>query len=181
MIPTRIPVRPRTPCSNVRSSALLALACMSATAHGDNLVTVANISLELAQKAVAETLRQCQADGQRISVTVADTAGTTVLTARADGAGPHTLDSSRRKAYTAASLRQPTQTLAEIAANSGDLADLRDMNESILLLGGGFPIRLNGIVIGGIGVGGAPGVKLDEACARAGLLAIGADPFAPAK
>ena len=30
-------------------------------------------------------------------------------------------------------------------------------------------------VVGGIGVGGAPGAQLDEACAQAGLEAIGAD------
>jgi uncharacterized protein GlcG (DUF336 family) len=144
-------------------------------------VTISHISLELAQKAAAESLRQCYADGHRVSVTVTDAAGVTVLTARADGAGPHTLESSRRKAYTAASLRQPTQVLAEIAASSAELAGLRDMHDSILLLGGGFPIKLNGNNIGAIGVGGAPGVRLDEACARAGLSAIGADAFAPAK
>ncbi len=48
------------------------------------------------------------------------------------------------------------------------------MNASILILGGGLPIRMDGEVIGGIGVGGAPGAKLDEACARAGLATIGA-------
>ncbi len=34
---------------------------------------------------------------------------------------------------------------------------------------------LSGEIVGGIGVGGAPGGKLDEACARAGLKAIKAD------
>ncbi len=48
------------------------------------------------------------------------------------------------------------------------------MNESILILGGGLPVRIDGEFLGGIGVGGAPGAKLDEACARAGLSAIGA-------
>jgi uncharacterized protein GlcG (DUF336 family) len=149
--------------------------------RAENLVTVSHVSLELAQKAAAESLRQCQMDGHRVSVTVTDAAGVTLLTARADGAGPHTVESSRRKAYTAASLRQSTQVLAEIAAGSAELAGLRDMNDSILLLGGGFPIKLNGAVVGAIGVGGAPGVRLDETCARAGLAAIGADLFGPAK
>jgi uncharacterized protein GlcG (DUF336 family) len=162
-------------------AAIPALLCAATISPADSLVNVSHISLELAQKAAGEALRQCQTDGHRISVTIADAAGLTVLTARADGAGPHTLDSSRRKAYTAASLRQSTQTLAEIAASSGELAGLREMNDSILMLGGGFPIRINGAVVGAIGVGGAPGVKMDEACARAGLQAIGADPFNAAK
>jgi len=53
------------------------------------------------------------------------------------------------------------------------------MNDSILLLGGGFPIRIRGEIVGGIGVGGAPGARLDEGCARAGLQAVGADLFRP--
>ena len=54
------------------------------------------------------------------------------------------------------------------------IAGLRDMNESILILGGGLPVRIDGEFLGEIGVGGAPGAKLDEACARDGLSAIGA-------
>ena len=94
--------------------------------------------------------------------------------ALADGAGPNTIDSSRRKAYTAASLRRPTQWLAELIASKPEIRGLTEMNESILIVGGGLPIRLEGEVMGGIGVGGAPGAKLDEACAQAGLSSIGA-------
>jgi uncharacterized protein GlcG (DUF336 family) len=48
------------------------------------------------------------------------------------------------------------------------------MNDSILMLGGGLPIEMAGEVVGAIGVGGAPGTHLDDACAEAGLDAIGA-------
>ena len=173
MTPERsLPTRAALGCA-----ALLVLAGTAPGVSAANVVAVSHISLEAAQQAAAATLRKCQADGHGVSVTVTDAAGVTVITARADGAGPHTLDSSRRKAYTAASLRQPTQALAELAAGSASLAGLHDMNDSILLLGGGFPIKLNGTIVGAIGVGGAPGAKLDEACARAGLSAIGADAF----
>jgi uncharacterized protein GlcG (DUF336 family) len=98
--------------------------------------------------------------------------------ARADGAGPHTVDSSRKKAYTAASLRRPTTELAETINKMPALQALRDMNDSILMLGGGLPIGMGGEAVGGIGVGGAPGAHLDDACAQAGLDAIGAAPKA---
>jgi uncharacterized protein GlcG (DUF336 family) len=94
---------------------------------------------------------------------------------REDGAGAHTIDSSRRKAYTAASLRQPTEKLAQLIAQKPHIQALKDMNESILILGGGLPIKIAGEVIGGIGVGGAPGATLDEACARAGLESLGVE------
>jgi uncharacterized protein GlcG (DUF336 family) len=48
------------------------------------------------------------------------------------------------------------------------------MNEKILMLGGGLPIEIGGEVVGAIGVGGAPGAHLDDACAQAGLDSIGA-------
>ncbi len=38
-----------------------------------------------------------------------------------------------------------------------------------------LPITLEGERVGGIGVGGAPGAHLDEACARQGLRAIGVE------
>jgi uncharacterized protein GlcG (DUF336 family) len=60
------------------------------------------------------------------------------------------------------------------------LQALRDMNEQILMLGGGLPIEIGGEVVGAIGVGGAPGTHLDDACAEAGLDAIGAAPKIPA-
>jgi Domain of unknown function (DUF336). len=37
-----------------------------------------------------------------------------------------------------------------------------------------LPIEIAGEVVGAIGVGGAPGAHLDDACAEAGLDAIGA-------
>jgi uncharacterized protein GlcG (DUF336 family) len=99
---------------------------------------------------------------------------------RGDGAGPHTVDSSRKKAYTASSLRRPTTELAELITKMQPLQSLRDMNPEILILGGGLPIEISGDVVGAIGVGGAPGAHLDDACAQAGLDAIGGAPKIPA-
>lgn len=56
------------------------------------------------------------------------------------------------------------------------LQRLHDMNGEILIPGGGLPIEFGGEVVGGIGVGGAPGTHLDDACAQEGLDAIGAAP-----
>lgn len=131
-----------------------------------------------ATQAVAAAVDACRKDGFRVSAAVVDGAGVLKALVRADGGGPHTVDSSRRKAYTAASLREPTAKLARLMVEHPEIQALRDMNESILILGGGLPIRIAGELVGGIGVGGAPGAHLDEACARAGLKAIGAEAHA---
>ncbi len=134
------------------------------------------LPLSLAKKAAAAALEKCEEGGYTVSVAVVDRGGNLKVLLRGDGAGPHTVDSSSRKAYTSASLRRSTLHLAELITKIPSIQALRDMNEKILILGGGLPIEMHGEVIGGIGVGGAPGAHLDEACAAAGLQSIGAEP-----
>ncbi len=154
---------------------------VSASVLADELPKESVLPLHLAGKAVQASLDACKKDGYRVSVSVVDRAGVLRAMARGDGAGPHTVDSSRKKAYTAASLRRATTELAELVNKVPTLQALRDMNSDILMLGGGLPIEIGGDVIGGIGVGGAPGAHLDDACAQAGLDAIGAASKIPAK
>jgi uncharacterized protein GlcG (DUF336 family) len=132
------------------------------------------LPLALATKAAHATVDQCLADGYRVTATVVDRGGNIRAVLRQDGAGPHTVDSSRKKAYTSASMKQPTAKLAELVAKMPAVQGLQHMNDHILLLGGGLPIAIGGDVVGGIGVGGAPGGHLDAACAQAGLTSIGA-------
>lgn len=134
----------------------------------------------VANKAIQAAMEACKKDGYRVSVSVVDRAGVLRAMGRADGAGPHTVDSSRKKAYTAASMRRPTSELAELIAKTPPLQALRDINGEILIVGGGLPIEINGETVGAIGVGGAPGAHLDDACAQDGLDAVGAAPKVPA-
>ncbi|MDH5691680.1 MAG: heme-binding protein [Gammaproteobacteria bacterium] len=129
---------------------------------------------ELAHKAVIAAVDQCRKNGYTVSAAIVDVSGVLRAQLRADSAGAHTLDSSFKKAYTSASLKDSTQNLANLIHKKPELQTLRDMNNSILLLGGGLPIVMDNEVVGGIGVGGAPGAHLDEACAKAALQAIGA-------
>lgn len=146
----------------------------------EELPREAVLPLVTASKAVQAALDACKKDGYRVSVSVVDRGGILRAMVRGDGAGPHTIDSSRKKAYTAASLRRPTTELAELVNKVQTLQAIREMNENILLLGGGLPIEIGGEVVGAIGVGGAPGAHLDDTCAQAGLDAIGAAPKVPA-
>lgn len=151
----------------------LMLASVTARGLAENLPQESILPLTLAQKAAAAAIAKCEDDGYHVSVAVVDQGGNIRALLRGDGAGPHTIDSSSRKAYTSASLKRSTQHLAELVAKVPTLHALGDMNDKILILGGGLPIEFKGAVVGGIGVGGAPGAHLDEACATAGLLSIG--------
>jgi uncharacterized protein GlcG (DUF336 family) len=126
------------------------------------------ISLSLAEEAAVAAIERCRADGFRVSVAVVDRAGRLKALLRDDDAGPHTLDSSRRKAFTALSFRTGTTELVQLLATNPSAAGLVNISD-VLILGGGIPIRAGQEVIGAIGVGGAPGGDKDDICAQAGI------------
>lgn len=85
---------------------------------------------------------------------------------RGDGTGPHTLEHSRRKAYTALTFKRPS---AETAKAWGSSPTPPPVIEGTVAAAGGVPIKVGSDVIGAIGVIGAPGGEKDEACANAGI------------
>ncbi|MEQ1847988.1 MAG: heme-binding protein, partial [Nitrospira sp.] len=68
----------------------------------DELPKESVLPLGTATKAIQAALDACKKDGYRVSVSIVDRAGVLRAMGRADGAGSHTVDSSRKKAYTAA-------------------------------------------------------------------------------
>src|SRR5438552_13848382 len=95
------------------AAGLLALGAPTASAQG--LVTQKAISLEMAQAIIQGTIERCRADGFRVSVTVIDGSGLLKAFVRDEGSGPHTIDLSRRKAYTALTFASRWKTSLEAA------------------------------------------------------------------
>lgn len=145
-----------------------------ALAADDGLITEKVLPLHLEVKAAQAVIQACAARQLHVSVVVVDAYGNTKLVMVSDGAIFTTAESARRKAYTAAMMRQSTATLQQqIAANPG--APLPgDGNPTFLFLAGGLPIRVQSVVIGALGVGGAPSQQ-DAECAQAAIERIQAD------
>jgi uncharacterized protein GlcG (DUF336 family) len=122
----------------------------------------------LAVEAVSETVAACAKQGYHETAQVVDADGVVIATLRGDSAGVHTLDSALYKAYTAASFKNDTLALAERAKGEDSIQPLSRLPH-VMFFGGGVPIKLGDETIGAIGASGAPGGKLDDACARAGL------------
>lgn len=135
---------------------------------GENYKVIKDISSAKAENVAKKALLHCAGLGYLVSVTVVDSSGNTKTVLRMDGAGPHTLDSSRRKAYTSASAKNKTSTLL-LASQSNPASQNLGQIDGFLLLGGGVPIQDSGATIGAVGVGGAPSGSIDEACAQAGI------------
>ncbi|MDR6557926.1 uncharacterized protein GlcG (DUF336 family) [Arthrobacter pascens] len=136
----------------------------------DNVVSQNRITVGASAKAVGAALAKCQADKLPfVTVALVDRFGTVQALLRGDNAAEHTIESAKRKAYTAAAFGAPTSELAKrVTGNGPSIADL----PGTLFLPGGVPLKVNGVSVAGIGVGGAPDGKLDEACAEAGAAAI---------
>ena len=143
------------------------LLVVAPTAWADTLQTH-RIPASLALEAVGEAVGVCAKQGYRETVTLLDADGATIATLRGDGAGIHTLDSAHDKAYTSVSFKNDTLALAERAKGEDSIAPLAKLPH-VMFVGGGVVIKLNDEIIGSIGAAGAPGYKLDDACARAGL------------
>ncbi|MFM2289503.1 MAG: hypothetical protein RL684_2646 [Pseudomonadota bacterium] len=135
---------------------------------GEDLLTEKILPLELLERAAHAAIASCAAKERRISVVMVDAYGNTKLMLVSDGGIYTTADSARRKAYTAAMMRQATSSIQQrIAANPG--APLPgDGNPAFLFLAGGLPIWVGSQVVGAIGVGGAASEQ-DELCAQAGI------------
>ena len=86
---------------------------------------------------------------------------------RGDGTGPHTLENSMKKAYTAKAQRRPSGEFAASLKDNLTPGALRLTN--IVPAQGALPIKVGEDTIGALGVSGAPGGDKDEACAKAGI------------
>jgi uncharacterized protein GlcG (DUF336 family) len=141
---------------------------ISASACWADTLPTHRIPAALAAEAAGAAVAACAGQGYHETAAVLDADGTTIATLRGDGAGIHTIDSAFDKAYTAVSFKNDTLALADRAKGEDSIAPLAKLPH-VMFFGGGVVIKLGDEVIGSIGASGAPGAKLDDACAKAGL------------
>ena len=129
-------------------------------------VLTAEAALEVLRVAIAEGAKL----GVNVSVTVVDPSMNLIAFAKADGATPHSAETSRRKANTAASTKRSTGWMP------ADLAVTLPLGTGNLLTNvpGGFPLKFDGEIGGGLGIAGGT-VEQDAQIAQATLSALGCD------
>ena len=133
--------------SSVITASAASLACQAAVAHAEVL-------------------------GIRINVAVTDASGVLAAFLRMPNAFLHSIDIAIDKAYTAASFGFPTSQWPQVLAGDEALRLGLPLRPRLVVFGGGLPIAVEGARLGGIGVSGGS-AEQDEACARAGLQALG--------
>jgi glc operon protein GlcG len=121
--------------------------CFSVGAQTINLMVLDQVGAQAVLQAARESAQQRNAPS---SIAVVDPAGDLLAFQRMDGVRPASADLAIEKARTAARLQRPTAEI-EDNINRGRTAFV---TAGIAALRGGVPIRVNGEVVGAVGVAG---------------------------
>jgi uncharacterized protein GlcG (DUF336 family) len=133
-----------------------------------DLVKKSSISAELAQKMVDEAVAKATELGVAENVAILDDGGNLKAFRRMDGAPILCIEIAQNKAYTALFGVSTQDFFDFIQGDPALLAGLPTLAR-VAAYGGGFPIQVEGDIVGAIGLSGAPTVQNDEDCARAAL------------
>jgi uncharacterized protein GlcG (DUF336 family) len=127
------------------------------------------VDLATALRMIAAAHAEAERRSILVSAAVVDAGGHLVAFGRMDGAEIAGPVLAVDKAYTAVANRITTSELATLAAPGGELFGLHaNGGGRFVIFGGGVPVAIEGVIVGGVGVSGASAAE-DEACALAAL------------
>lgn len=109
--------------------------------------SAADVLLEAGAKAAVEI-------GVPMVIAVVDESGVLKAFRRMDGAALLSVEIAQNKAYTAVSFGMPTHQWFEFIKNDPPLLHGIVHTPRLVVFGGGYPVTLDGKVVGGIGVSG---------------------------
>lgn len=149
----------------------LGIMAIAGTAMADSLtVNVPRLTMDINTKIAIETVKACSEQGIPVSATVVDRNGIIMAQIRHEMAPPVSLSISEKKAYTAVMFNAKGSQLTSQAATA-----LSTLGEGLAFMAGSVPIEAAGKLYGAVGVSGAPGGDVDEACGEAGVAAVQED------
>jgi uncharacterized protein GlcG (DUF336 family) len=130
------------------------------------------VKLEDARRVIAAAEKKAKEIGQPMNIAVADGGGNLVAHVRMDNAWLGSIDISINKAFTARAFDIATKDLATHSQSGGQFFGIHASNGGkVMIFAGGIPLRLDGAVVGAIGVSGGSGEQ-DHAVAEAGAAAF---------
>lgn len=131
-----------------------------------------SLTIDLARRVLEASKRRAQELRSPVSIAIVDAGGHLVLFERMMSPyGWATGQISIAKASTAVMFNQSTDAVAQWgAAIPGFASSMATMSQGkFIMAAGGWPIRLNGATIGGIGISGGNAPGRDDDIARAGI------------
>jgi uncharacterized protein GlcG (DUF336 family) len=131
-----------------------------------------SISLAEARAIIEGAIAFTRERNLRMAVVVVDQVGNVVSADRMDGAALQNIRFAEGKAFASALYRQTTQGMGELYKSRPDryFGIMNMYPGKIYLVGGGVPLAVDGILVGGVGVAGLP-EGVDEQASHAGIAA----------
>ena len=134
--------------------------------------TLSTLSHTDAQRAIAAIQQELIRRGKAAVIAVTDAHGELIALLRMDGAPLASINNAANKAWTAARERKSSKELGQAARDPVDGFDMAYFADPRYIgWGGGLPVRVNGAVVGAVGVSGLPEAE-DAELAEIGLTAI---------
>jgi cob(I)alamin adenosyltransferase len=113
------------------------------------------MSLSFAKQLAEQIENEAKRMGIHIVISIANKNGICVLTHIMDEAYIISKGLAEKKAYTSAVLQMPTHALKELTQKGASLEGLEAMvEEKIITLGGGYPLKNNKVTYGAVGISG---------------------------
>jgi uncharacterized protein GlcG (DUF336 family) len=116
-------------------------------------------------EALAQTGKEKSREiGVGVTLTIADECGNVRLVQRFGDAILPSIEISQKKAYTAAVLRQSTAEFGKIAQVGESAFGINVTNDKLVIFGGGFPLKVEGKTVGGLGISGGSVAEDETVC-----------------
>jgi uncharacterized protein GlcG (DUF336 family) len=147
--------------------AAIGVGCLLVTPAIGQVLTHKDLSAAIAVNIAQTAMATCTANGYRVSATVVGRNGEVLVQIRGDGTGPHTMENSFKKAFTARTFRIASGEMEERLKKNPQMG--AQYLTGFTTARGALPILVGEEVIGAVGVSGAPGGEKDEACVKAGI------------
>lgn len=126
------------------------------------------ITAELAEKMIEAAVAKARELNVAVNIAIVDSGAHLKAFRRMDGAPLLSIGIAQRKAYSAVAFNMPTNQWYDLLKESPALLTGFPHTPDLIIFGGGFPIVVDGITIGGIGISGGS-EQQDELIAEAAL------------
>lgn len=131
-----------------------------------------SVSADLARRMIIAAEEKARELGVPMNIAVVDESGVLKAFSRMDGAALLSVQIAQDKAYTAAGFGMPTHGWFDFIKDDPPLAAGAPSGiDRLVIFGGGYPIAVDGAVVGAIGVSGGHYTQ-DQQVAEAGLAVV---------
>ena len=134
-----------------------------------DVVKIERMSLELATEVAKRSIEACRAQGYWVSAVVVDRSANVQVVMRDTYAPRFTIQIAEQKAN---SVIMAGTDSATFVTNRADIRNELNNIDGLIMMGGALAVKSGDVMLGAVGVSGAPGGDLDAACAAKALKSL---------